>query len=302
VQLALALLLAPLLVGIVRRTKALFAGRRGPPLDQAYLDLWKLAHKGAVYSTTTTWLFRAGPVVALAALLVASALLPTAGTRGLGSFPGDLLVLVGLLALARFAMLLAALDTGSAFEGMGASREAWFGALAEPALLLSLAALARATGQSSLAGIEASLGTAAWAASGGALALVCIALFGVLLAENARMPFDDPTTHLELTMVHEVMVLDHGGPDLSLVELGSALKLWLFSSLLAGALVPVRTGEVALDAAAQLAGIALVGVAVGTVESTTARLRLLRVPQLLLGFCVLGLLAVLLAVPPELRP
>jgi formate hydrogenlyase subunit 4 len=130
---------------------------------------------------------------------------------------------------------------------------------------------------------------------------VCVALFGLLLAENARIPFDDPATHLELTMVHEVMVLDHGGPDLALVELGTALKLWLFASLLAGVLVPVRTGELALDAAAHLAGIALVGIAVGMVESSTARLRLLRVPQLLLGLGVLGLLAVVL-VAPEARP
>jgi formate hydrogenlyase subunit 4 len=199
-------------------------------------------------------------------------------------------------------MVLAALDTGSAFEGMGASREAWFGALAEPALLLCLAALARATGQGSLAAIQAALGPAAWAASGGALALVCVALFGLLLAENARIPFDDPATHLELTMVHEVMALDHGGPDLALLELGAALKLWLFASLLAGLLVPVRTGELGLDAAAHLAGIALVGIAVGMVESSTARLRLLRVPQLLLGLGVLGLLAVVLAAAPEARP
>jgi formate hydrogenlyase subunit 4 len=300
-QLALGLILAPLLVGIVRRTKAIFAGRRGPPLGQAYADLWKLARKGAVYSTTTTWVFRAGPVVALACLLVALALLPTAGVRGLVGFSGDLLVIVGVLALARFALVLAALDTGSAFCGMGASREVWFGALAEPALLLSLAALARATGQLSLAAIEGALAPAAWIASGGALALVCVALFGVLLCENARIPFDDPTTHLELTMIHEVMVLDHGGPDLALIELGSALKLWLFASLLAGVLIPVRTGELALDVAAHVAGIALVGVALGTVESTSARLRLLRIPQLLLGLAVLGLLAVLLAAAPEAR-
>src|SRR4029450_10582658 len=198
-------------------------------------------------------------------------------------------------------LVLAALDTGSAFCGMGASREVWFGALAEPALLLSLAALARATGQLSLAAIEGALAPAAWIASGGALALVCVALFGVLLCENARIPFDDPTTHLELTMIHEVMVLDHGGPDLALIELGSALKLWLFASLLAGVLIPVRTGELALDVAAHVAGIALVGVALGTVESTSARLRLLRIPQLLLGLAVLGLLAVLLAAAPEAR-
>jgi formate hydrogenlyase subunit 4 len=290
-QLPLGLLLAPLLVGVIRRIKALVAGRRGPPLLQAYSDLWKLAHKGAVYSPTTTWVFRAGPVVAFACALVALALLPPAGI----AFPGDLLLLTGVLALGRFAVVLAALDTGSAFEGMGASREVWFGALAEPALLMCLASLVRVTGQGSLAEIQHALGPAAWAHAGGALVLACVALFGLLLAENARIPFDDPTTHLELTMVHEAMVLDHGGPDLALVELGSALRLWVFATLLAGALVPVRTGDALLDAAAQLAGITGIGVGIGVVESTLARLRLLRVPQLLVGIGVLAFLAVLLA-------
>jgi formate hydrogenlyase subunit 4 len=301
-QLVLALLLAPLLVGVVRRTQATFAGRRGPPLGQAYSDLWKLAHKGAVFSRTTTWVFRAGPVVGLACALVALALLPLAGTPGLVAFRGDPLLLVGLLALARFATVLAALDTGSAFEGMGASREVWFAALAEPALLLSLASLVRVTGGGSLAAIQAALDPGAWAAAGGALVLVCVALFGLLLVENARIPFDDPNTHLELTMIHEVMVLDHGGPDLALVELAAALRLWLFASLLAGTLVPVRSDALALDGLAHLAGIAAVAVAVGIVESTMARLRLSRVPQLLVGVGVLALLAVLLAPRPELLP
>jgi formate hydrogenlyase subunit 4 len=295
VQLVLALALAPLLVGLVRRVKARVAGRRGPPLWQAYADLWKLAHKGAVYGHATTWVFRAGPVVALGCLLVALAALPAGGVSGVVAFRGDLVLVAGLLALARFSLLLAALDTGSAFEGMGASREAWFGALAEPALLLCLAALAAASGATSLAEIHAALGPSAWASAGGTLALACTALFGVLLVENARIPFDDPTTHLELTMVHEVMVLDHGGPDLALVEWGSALRLWIFASLLAGALVPIRTGEPLVDAAVHVAGIAAVGGAVGLVESTLARLRLLRVPQLLIGLGVLALLAVLIA-------
>jgi formate hydrogenlyase subunit 4 len=300
-QLLLGLLLAPLLVGVVRRTKAVFAGRKGAPLAQAYADLWKLFQKGAVYSRTTTWVFRAGPVVAVACIATALALVPAGGAVGIVGFSGDFVVLVGLLALARFAMLLAALDTGSSFEGMGASREAWFGALSEPALLLSLAALARVSGGTSLGAIQQALGPAAWAVAGGALALAGAALFGVLLAENARIPFDDPTTHLELTMIHEVMVLDHGGVDLALVEWGAALKLWLFASLLAGALVPVRTGVEAWDVAAQLGGIAFVGVALGALESATARLRLSRVPQLLVGLSVLGLLAVLLA-PSAVTP
>jgi formate hydrogenlyase subunit 4 len=287
-----ALLLAPLLVGIVRRTQARFAGRRGPPLLQAWRDVWKLLGKGAVYSRTTSFVFRAAPPIALASLVAALALVPP---FGLVSFPGDLLLLVGLLALARFAMVLAALDTGSAFEGMGASREVAYAVFAEPALLLCLAALARATGAWSLAGIQSGLEPGAWWAGGGALALASVALFGVLLVENARIPFDDPNTHLELTMVHEAMVLDHGGPDLALIELGASLKLWLLASLIAFVAVPVRSGHAVLDGAAHLAGVAAVGVAVGVVESTLARLRLTRVPQLLIGVGVLALLAAALA-------
>jgi formate hydrogenlyase subunit 4 len=288
-ELLLGLALAPLLTGTIRRTKAFLAGRRGPPWLQGYLDLWKLLHKGAVYSRTTSFVFRAGPVLSLACVIGALALAPAGGLRPLAAFPGDFLLLVALLALARFALVLAALDTGSAFEGMGASREVAFAALAEPALLLCLASLAHTTGAGSLAEILARLAPGSWLGSGGVLALVGVALFGVLLVENSRMPFDDPTTHLELTMVHEVMVLDHGGPDLAAIEWGAMLKLWLFAGLLAGAVVPLP------GVLAHGLGILGVGVAVGIVESTMARLRLLRVPQILVAITLLALLSVVLA-------
>jgi formate hydrogenlyase subunit 4 len=289
----LGLLLAPLLLGLVRRTKALFAGRTGPPLLQAYLDLFKLFGKGAVYSWTTTWVFRAGPAVGLAGALAALALSPGGGPA-LVSFPGDVVLLVYLLALARFATLLAALDTGSAFEGMGASREAACSVFAEPALLLCLAALSRATGEWSLSGIYGALSARLWVESAGVMLLAAVALFGVLLVENARIPFDDPTTHLELTMVHEAMVLDHGGPDLALIELGAALKLWILSGLVAGVVVPVHGGSAWLAALAHLGGIAAVGIAIGVVESTMARLRLAHVPQILVGVGLLALLSLTL--------
>ena len=294
-ELLLALLLAPLLTGVIRRVKAGVAGRAGPPLSQAYRDIWKLAHKGAVYSRTTSWVFRAGPPVALACTAAALALAPTGSLAALVRFPGDLVLLVALLALARFAMVLAALDTGSAFEGMGASREVAFAALAEPALLLAMASLARSTGATSLSAIAAGITAEAWLASGGLLLLVSAALLGILLVENARIPFDDPATHLELTMVHEVMVLDHSGPDLAAIELASSWKLWLFAAILASVTVPVRSGAFALDALAHVAGVFAVGIAVGVVESSMARLRLVRVPQMLVGLALLALLSVLLA-------
>jgi formate hydrogenlyase subunit 4 len=293
IPLLLALVLAPLLPGVINRTKAFFAGRRGPPLLQTYFDLWKLLRKGAVYSRTTTWVFRAGPVVGLAAVVVAAMLMPLGGMPALLAFPADFLLLIGLLGLARFATVVAALDTGSSFEGMGASREVFFSALTEPALLVALATLARQADSLSLSAV---LG----AASGGhslsltpALALVVIALVIVLLAENARIPVDDPNTHLELTMIHEVMVLDHGGPDLAFILYGTALKLWLFTALVVGLVVPAggpAWGNLLLAVGGMLIGAVIVGV----IESIMARLRLVIVPQLLVGAGALAATAFLL--------
>jgi formate hydrogenlyase subunit 4 len=292
-RLVLALLLAPLLPGIITRTKAFFAGRRGAPLLQPYRDLGKLLGKGAVYSRTTTWVFRAGPIVGLAALLLATSIVPCAGEKSLVSFPGDLVLFAGLLGLARLLTVLAALDTGSSFEGMGASREVLVSALAEPALLVSLLAVARMTGELSLGGMVAGV-SAHWATAGPVLALVVATLVVVYLAENARIPVDDPTTHLELTMIHEVMVLDHGGPDLAFILYASALKLWVLGALVVSLLVPVRSGIPLLDAAAFAAGMAGLAVVTGVVESSMARLRLSWVPQLLVGAAALSALALVL--------
>jgi formate hydrogenlyase subunit 4 len=286
----LALALSPLLSGVVQRTKALLAGRRGPPLLQLYFDLRKLLSKGAVFSRTTTWLLRAGPVASLAATAVAALLVPLASVAAPIHFSGDLVLVAGALALARFATLLAALDTGSAFEGAGAGREAQFASFAEPALLLALAALARATQGFSLSAMSAAVSPQLWLAQGPALALLAATLALVHLAENCRIPVDDPATHLELTMVHEAMVLDHGGPDLALIEWAAAIKFWLFAALVVDLVVPLRSGAPWLDLAAALAGVAAVGVATGIVESCMARLRMARVPQLLVAASALAAL------------
>jgi formate hydrogenlyase subunit 4 len=293
-HLLLALALAPLLPGVINRVKAWFAGRRGPPLVQMYYDLWKLLHKGAVYSRTTSWLFRAGPIVSLSAGLTALGLLPLGGVPALAAFPGDLVLVAYLLGLARFFTVLAALDTGSAFEGMGASREVFFSALAEPALLLGLAALGVQAHSLSLTGIYAAIGPQAVAGTGPALLLVAAALAVVFLVENARIPIDDPNTHLELTMIHEVMILDHGGPDLAMIEYAAALKLWILGALLVGIVVPVRSGWMLLDLAAGLAGIVALAMLTGLVESIMARLRLIRVPQFLVAATVFSILALVL--------
>ncbi len=294
VHLPMALLLAPLLVGVIQRTKALVAGRTGAPLLQPYHDLVKLLRKGAVYSRTTTWVFRAGPVVGLAAVLAALVLLPLGNVPALLPFEGDLILLAYLLGLMRFFTVVAALDTGSSFEGMGASREVQFAALAEPALFLGLAAMARQAGSLSLTGILSSMSVDGWIHAGPALALVAVALLIVLLAETCRIPFDDPATHLELTMIHEVMVLDHGGPDLAFILYGSALKLWVLGALFVGLVVPVRTGDPWADGAVALAGLFALAVGIGLIESSMARLRLLRIPQLLVAAAVLSAFAFVL--------
>jgi len=295
---ALAILgaVAPVLPGIAVKVKSLLTGRRGAPVLQLYYDLWKLLRKGSVYSRTTTWVFRAGPVIVLATLIVATLFLPLDGRAAPAGFAGDVVAFAGLLALGRFALVLAGLDTGSSFEGMGASREVTIASFAEPTLFLCFIALVLATGDVSLSGMLGTPLAAAWPRAGASLSLVGISLFVLLLAENCRVPVDDPATHLELTMIHEVIVLDHGGPDLALILYGSALKLALFGVLVVSVFVP-RAGLPAPAAVAVLfAGVGVVAIAVGVVESVMARLRLTRVPQLLVGAAALALFGIILQV------
>ena len=273
IPLLFGLMFAPLLLGIINRTKALFAGRRGMPLLQLYCDVWKLLRKGAVYSRATTWVFRAGPIVGLAAVVAAMALVPFGKMPALVAFPGDLILFAYLLGLMRFFTVIAALDTGSSFEGMGASREVQFSALTEPALFLALIVVARRTGSISLSGMFEKISVDVWQMAGLSLALVVAALLVVLLCENARIPVDDPNTHLELTMIHEVMVLDHGGPDLAFIVYGAALKLWVLGALLIGIAVPIHSGNAWIDIAVSIGGMLALGAVVGIIESTMARLR-----------------------------
>jgi formate hydrogenlyase subunit 4 len=293
-HLVLALAAAPLLFGVINRVKAVFAGRTGQPLLQAYYDLFKLLHKSAVYGKTGSWIFKAGPVVGLSAVLIVLAVVPFAGIPAPLHFGGDLLLLAYGLGLMRFFTVLAALDTGSAFEGMGASREVQFSVLAEPVLLLGLAAIARQAGSYSLSSMLPGISPEIWQSEGPALAMISVSLVVVMLAENARIPVDDPNTHLELTMIHEVMVLDHSGPDLAFIQYAAALKLWVMSALLTGIIVPVHSGNVWLNIAAAIAGMVLIAILIGVVESVMARLRLVRVPQLLVGAGVISIVGLIL--------
>ncbi len=295
VQLVVTLVLPPLLLGVITKTKAAIAGRVGPPLLQPYYDLVKLAQKGSVFSTTTTWVFRASPVVGIATALLASLLVPLGGHDAPISFTGDLILFVYLFGLARFFTVSAALDTGSAFEGMGGAREATFSCLAEPALLLGLLVLVKRTASLSLTPMLGPGMPGEWQTASPALVLVVVSLFVVLLAENCRVPFDDPNTHLELTMIHEVMVLDHGGPALGMILYGAALKLFVLGALVVGVAVPFRTGSFGLDLALFVAGMLVLSVVIGVVESVMARLRLRQVPSLLVAACLLSGFAILLA-------
>jgi formate hydrogenlyase subunit 4 len=295
VHVLLAAALPPLLLGVIGKTKAFVAGRVGAPLLQPYHDLIKLFRKGTVFSTTTTWVFRAGPVVGLATAALAVLLVPLGGHPAPIAFAGDLVLLAYLLGLGRFFTAAAALDTGSAFEGMGAAREVTFACLAEPAFFFGLLAAARlAGGALSLTDMLGSGLAGAWRTAGASLALVALAWFVVLLAENCRIPFDDPNTHLELTMIHEVMVLDHGGPALAMVLWGSAVKLFLFGALVVRLVLPFSTGSPWADWAVFVAGMLLLAVLVGVVESGMARLRLVHVPRLLVAACLLSAFGFLL--------
>jgi formate hydrogenlyase subunit 4 len=294
IHVGLVLVLPPLLLGVINKTKALFAGRVGPPWLQAYYDLFKLLRKGSVFSRTTTWVFRAGPVVALVTGLFAALLIPLGGQPAPLGFEGDFIVFVYALGLGRFFTVAAALDTGSAFEGMGGAREVTFSCLAEPALFLALLVLARASGSLSLAGMLGPDVAAAWAFEGASLAAVLVSLMVVLLVENSRIPFDDPNTHLELTMIHEVMVLDHGGPALGLVHYAAAVKLFVFAALVVGLAVPLAAADPWLAWLAFTAALLGLAVVVGVIESVMARLRLLQVPTLLVAACLLSAFGIVL--------
>jgi formate hydrogenlyase subunit 4 len=290
---AVALVFAPLFPGVIAKVKAFIGGKVGPGVCQPYFDLGRLFRKKCVYSSSATWIFRLAPLVAIASMLVLSLLLPFGVLKAPINFPGDIFLFAYLLALTRFFMIIAALDTGSSFEGMGASREAFFACLSELALfmnIITLAYLSRSISLSDMLGGEAPL---SWVSLGPVLLLVVASFFIVLLAENCRVPIDDPDTHLELTMIHEVMILDHSGVDLAYLLYASAIKLWIFAAILVAIIIPVRTGNLVLDMLLFFSGMLGLAVLIGLVESSMARLRLNRVRDLLLIAFVLAFLGLI---------
>jgi formate hydrogenlyase subunit 4 len=290
------LALAPLLRGVIKKMKAAFQNRQGPPLFQGYYDLVKLLRKEPVRSDVASWVFVAGPRVYFATAVAATALVPVVQAGAPLEEAGGIIVLVGLLALGRFALAAAALDTGSPFGGMGSSREMTVAALAEPALMLGLFTVALWGGSLNLGDLVRTTAQRGLSAHPSDL-LAASALFIVLIAEAGRVPVDNPATHLELTMIHEAMVLEYSGVDLALVEWASALKELLFMTVLVNLFVPLG---LALDASAVALALAavfylgklfLLAVGVTLVEVTNAKLRLFRVPELMSASLGLGFLA-----------
>jgi len=295
-QAAVLLAVAPLLRGVIKKMKAALQTRQGPPLRQGYYDLAKLFRKEPVRSATASWVFVAGPRIYFATVVAAAMLVPVLFAGAPLEEAGGILVLVGLLALGRFALAIASLDTGSPFGGMGASREMTVAALAEPALMLGLFTVALWGGSLNLGDLVRT--TALRGPSGHPSELLAAAaLFIVLLAEAGRVPIDNPATHLELTMIHEAMVLEYAGPDLALVEWASALKELLFMTLLVNLFLPIGLAVSAAPAAFAVSAALYVGkvfclaVAVTLVESTNAKLRFFRVPELMAVSLGLGFLA-----------
>lgn len=289
IHLLLLTIAPPFFLGVIAKTKAFFAGRKGPPLLQGYYDLAKLLRKGFVVSRSASWILRIAPVAILTTLLAAGLLLPMVGDPPI-HFEGDLILFAYLLALTRFVTILAAFDVGSSFEGMGASREATFGALSELSFFLGLLVLSILGGTLSLSSIFA---TSTPLTRTPALFLLFGTFFFTLLTENCRMPIDDPTTHLELTMIHEVMILDYAGPDLGLILYGASVKFFIFMVFAAQILWP-PVGPLSLLAVGMLL-LKVTGMAViiGVIEAAMARFRLVKVPQLLIANFVVTALALL---------
>jgi formate hydrogenlyase subunit 4 len=299
-QMALVVVLSPLLVGLVRKVKAQLLRRRGASIVQPYRDLLRLLRKDVVLAENASWLFHVTPYIVFATTWVAAALVPTFASGLIFSWSADLIAIVALLASARFFLALAGMDIGTSFGGIGSSREVLIASLAEPAMLLIVFTLALVAGSTQLSTI-ASLMVSTEAGLRVSLGLVLIALIMVAIAENARIPVDNPATHLELTMVHEAMILEYSGRHLALIELAASLKLLLYVSLIACVFAPwglavSGAGPVtyALGLAAYIVKLFAAGSLLAVFETATAKMRVFRVPDFLGAALMLGLLGTLL--------
>jgi len=299
-QMLLVLVLAPLVLGVTRKVRARLLRRVGPPTWQPYIDLWKLMHKEAVLAHNASWLYRATPYLVFAATWVAAALVPTYAVNLMFSWSADLIAIVALLATARFALALAGMDVGTAFGGIGASREMMIASLAEPAMLLVVFSVALIAGTTQLSAIAATFADASIGLRV-SLGLALIAFVFVAIAENARIPIDNPATHLELTMVHEAMVLEYSGRHLAVIEAAAALKLLLYFSLIGCLFVPFgmatadkSTDTIILGLMTYVMKILALAVLLPIGETAIAKMRVFRYPIFLGGAFAASALAVFL--------
>lgn len=290
----LIILCALLFTGVVNRTRSILSGRKGPGILQPVKNVILLLRKGSVFSSSSSFIFQIAPIIALAATIVAMLLVPFGKYSSVISFKGDFILFIYLLALGRFAIILNALDTASSFEGMGASREALYGMLIEPAFFMLLGAFALITGHTTFFDISQAFQSGGmYGAILGVLA--AFILFNIMLVETSRLPVDDPRTHLELTMIHEVMVLDNSGFDFGLITINSFLKFSLFSALIAFCITPPDLSiwiHLTIFFAVEL----LCAVAVGFFESFRARNRMAKNPSYLISITAIGLLTFIAAI------
>jgi formate hydrogenlyase subunit 4 len=300
VQVALVVALAPLLLGWVRKVKARLLRRRGPSVLQPYRDLGRLLRKDAVVAEDASWLFRVAPYLVFAAIWGAAALVPTFATGLVFGRAADLIAIVGLLATARFFLALAGMDVGTSFGGLGSSREMFIATLAEPAMLMIVFTVSLLAGSTQLDAVSQYLRSPE-AGLHVALGLAFVGLVIVAVAENGRIPVDNPATHLELTMIHEAMVLEYSGRHLALIEAAAATKLLLYVSLLACVFFPwgiaapgASPAALALGAATWALKLAAGGAMLAVFETVVAKMRVFRVPQYLGAALMLGLLGTLL--------
>jgi formate hydrogenlyase subunit 4 len=299
-QMLLVLLLAPLLTGFVRKTKAHLVRRQGASVFQPYRDLLRLLRKEVVLAENASWLFRVTPYITFAAIWVAAALIPTFATGLLFNWTADLIAIVALLGSARFFLALAGMDVGTSFGGIGSSREVMIAALAEPAMLLIVFCMALVAGSTQLSTV-ANFMASSWVGLRVSLGMAVIALIMVALAENARIPIDNPATHLELTMVHEAMILEYSGRHLAMIEFGAFLKLLLYISLIICVFLPWKMAVLgagplayAIGAGVYILKLAVAGFFLALFETATAKMRVFRIPQFLGAALMLGLLGTLL--------
>jgi len=291
----LAILAAPFFSGVILKVKAFFGGKKGPPLLINYYTLIKLFKKGSVYSTSTTIMFKLGPIISLGSAITVLMFLPIAGHQPIFSFNGDIIFVLYMMGLGRFFTITAAMDTASPFEGMGAAREAYFPIICEAATFMILIFFYRLTGELQLSAYFTGGNTMGlWNLADAPLLFIVFSFFIILLTENSRVPVDDPATHLELTMIHEVMVLDHSGPDFALIELGSFCKLFFYSTIVSRLILPFDSGIPGLNFVLYIVGLFIVYMAVGVTESVIARYRMDEVPQFVLTSFALAFFATII--------